>query len=143
MRISKQQIASLDKAAWGDFHTRLAAFLRGEMPDETADMSDAGLLKFVRDAQARSLAHGIESEAGVAQYACLSLEAGTDFADHPDIDEYLHEPGANPEERLAALVDMLADKEELEELIPYAVDAGDAETVRGLRAELDDEGEEK
>lgn len=143
MQIRKEQMATLDKAAWEDFYLRLAEFLRTEMPDQTADLSDAELSEFVRGAHARSLGHGIGSEAGVAQYACLSLEAGPNFADNPDIAALLHEPGSDPEEQLDALVDMLADKEELEELIPYAVEAADGEMLRDLRAELEDESEEE
>lgn len=115
MKIRKEQMASFEEMAWADFYPRLVEFLRTEMPDQTVDMSDLELSEFVSDAQAKSQAHGIESEASVAQFACLSLEAGLDFADDPEIAEFLHQPNTEPEEQLDALVDKLADEDDLED----------------------------
>ena len=137
-RIPRQQLEALDRIASADLHERIADFLRAEMAEETAELSDAELLALIRRAHAKAATHGIESDAGIAQYVCLSLEAGLDFGDQPEIAQFLAEPGADPEEQLDYLVDLLADSEELEELVPYAVDEGDEPMIAELETELNE-----
>ncbi|HEX8337820.1 MAG TPA: hypothetical protein VF621_13880 [Pyrinomonadaceae bacterium] len=111
MKIRGEQLESLDEAARDDFHRRLAAYLRGELPEETAGLDDAALGRLIAEAERRAAGYGITSEAGVAQFACVTFIAGPAFDDLPLVRQYLSEPGANAEQRLAELVDGLADEE--------------------------------
>ena len=136
VQISNEQLKVFQQATRADFQLRLATFMRTELPDETEHMSDAELLEFVETAQATSERHGVESEAGIAQYACMSLELGPHFGDEPEIADFLQAPGSEPEDQLDDLLELLTDVEYLQELIPYAIDAGDDEVLLGLRSEL-------
>jgi hypothetical protein len=107
LRIRKKQIDTFDKSAQADFHQRLLAFLRAELPKETAAMEDAALLERIVDGERRASAYGIESDAGIAQFVCLTFMAGPAFDEIPEVRAYLQEPGMEPEDKLAELVDYL------------------------------------
>lgn len=108
MRIRGEQFESLDSAARDDFRRRLAAYLRAELPEETAEFDDAALGELISEAERRASGYGITSEAGVAQFVCVTFIAGPAFDDLPLVRQYLSEPGADAEQRLAELVDDLA-----------------------------------
>ena len=137
-RISAEQMGALDRAAAIDLVQHIAAFLRQELTDEVAHLSDAELVRFVAQAHVKARAHGIESDAAIAQYACLAVDNGIDFADLPEIAEFLRDPDSDPEEQLDYLVDLLADTEELEALLPAAIEEGDNELFQDLRAAIDE-----
>jgi hypothetical protein len=135
-RIGAAQMAALDGVAAVDLVERIAKFLRVEMPDEIAELSESELRRFIAQAHVKAQTHRIQSDAAIAQYVCLALDAGTDFADQPDIAEFLRDADSDPEEQLDYLVDLLADKEELEALLPAAIDEGDNELYQELRAAI-------
>ena len=107
MKIRSEQLRQLDEAAGVEFHRRLAAFLRRELPDATGGLSDGELLRLVEESERRAARHGITSERGVAQFACLTFAAGPRFDQEPPIRDYLA-GGGDPEEKLEALIDELA-----------------------------------
>jgi hypothetical protein len=82
-------------------------FLREEMPEETASLDDDGLLNFIVDAEACAAKHGIESDRGIAQYACLAMAVGPAFADIPLMAAFLKVPGTEPEQQLETLIEFM------------------------------------
>jgi hypothetical protein len=112
LKIRTEQFEALDEAARSDFHRRLAAFLRGEMPEQTAEFDDAALLALIEECEREAAKLGIVTEGGVSQFTCLGFMAGADFAERPAIREYLAGPGDDPEARLGELVEYLAALEE-------------------------------
>jgi hypothetical protein len=101
-------MAAFDKSAKAEFHRRLARFLRAEVPEATAAFEDAGLLQRIAESERRASTYGIESDAGIAQFACLTFVAGPAFDEIPEVREYLQEQGMDPEKKLEELVDYLA-----------------------------------
>lgn len=116
LKIRKEQMEVLDKAAQGDFHRRLVAFLHEELPEETTGLDDAPLLERIAVSERRASTYGIKSDAGIAQFVCLTFVAGPAFDEIPEVREYLQAPGMDPEEKLDELIDYLAALEEDENL---------------------------
>lgn len=108
LKLRKQQIETFDKVAQVDLHHRLLKFLRTELPEETASLEDDALLKRIKDSEHRASVYGIVSEAGIAQFTCLTFTGGPSFDEIPEVRAYLQEPGLEPEEKLEELVDYLA-----------------------------------
>lgn len=111
LRIRAEQMEALDRTAQAIFHTRLLKFLRQEMPEQTAEFSDDDLRKRIAESERRAATYGIISNAGVAQFACLTfLDAA--FDEVPEVRAYLSEPDGDPEERLDHLAEYLAEADE-------------------------------
>lgn len=108
LKLRKEQFETFENVAQGDFHQRLLTFLRTELPEDTARLDDAALLERIKDSERRALTHGILSEAGISQFACLTFMGGPTFDEIPEVHAYLQEPGLEPEEKLEELVDYLA-----------------------------------
>ena len=106
-KLTKEQIRIFDSIARAKFHERLAAYLREVMPEEANEYSDDALIGYIAASAGRASKHGIETEAGIAQWTCLSLVAGVDFDDDPLVQEYFRAPGMDQEEKLESLVDGL------------------------------------
>jgi hypothetical protein len=107
LRIMKEQLEAFDRVARANFHRRLAAYLREEMPEETARHADDALLEYIMASECRAAAHGIETESGIAQWTSLALVLGLDFDSDPTVCEYFKAPGMEPEEKLEIFVDGL------------------------------------
>ena len=101
---------TFEGAGRAEFHRRLAAYLREELPEECAELDDAALLRLITESESRASVYGITSDAGVAQFVCLIFIAGPAFDDLPLVRQYLSEPGADAEQRLSELVDDLAEE---------------------------------
>lgn len=113
LRIRPEQYTAFEEAAHADFHRRLTQYLRAELPEQTAEMDDRALAHRVADAERRATAHGVVTENGVAQFACLTFLGGPEFDQMPEVREYLHEEnGLTPDEKVETLVDYLADQPE-------------------------------
>jgi len=110
MRLGKEQLAAMDSAARENFRKRLIAFLREELPDETASMDDTALRQRIVYSEQRAAPYGIESEAGIAQFVCLTFLAGPEFDEIPDVKAFLETPDEEltSEEKLDQLVEELA-----------------------------------
>lgn len=108
MKIRAEQLEELEERAREDFHRRLALYLRDELPEETAALDDAALRELIAESEQRAAVYQITSEAGVAQFVCMTFIAGPTFDDLPLVRQYLSEPGADAELRLAELMDDLA-----------------------------------
>ncbi len=106
-RIRSSQLNALDDAAARDFDWRLLTFLRKELPEDTAERENNDLLEWIREVRSCALKQDIKSESGVTQYACVMMDAGIEFASHPDFITFLQAPGATPEERLEQFVDCM------------------------------------
>jgi hypothetical protein len=111
LKIRRKQLAALEDVARADFYKRLATYLREELPEETEGLDDAALHDLVSESERRASGYGITSEAGLAQFVCMTFIAGPAFDDLPLVRQYLSEPGADAEQRLAELVDDLASEE--------------------------------
>lgn len=113
MRLSNEQLAELNSRARDRFRTNLCVFLRNEIPEETSVMDDAALLERISVCERRSEKYGITSDAGIAQFVCLSFLAGPGFDEIPEVQALLvtQDDDMSVEERLEALVDELADEQ--------------------------------
>lgn len=112
LRIRKEQMNALDDAAQNVFHQQLLTYLRREMPDATEEFSDAALLRRIETSEERAAKYGIGSNAGVAQFVCLTFISGVEFDEIPEVNALLKSDEEDPEERLADLVDCLAEMED-------------------------------
>jgi hypothetical protein len=110
MLIGKAQLAAMNEMARENFRKRLIAFLREEIPEETASLDDSGLLQRIVYCEQRAAPYGIESEAGIAQFVCLTFMAGPDFDSIPEVKAFLETPheAMTAEEKLDLLVEELA-----------------------------------
>lgn len=106
-QIKQKQIAALDRVARTNFYQRLAIYLREVMPEETSHHDDEALIKYIATSDGRASTHGIETEAGIAQWTCLALIQGLEFDEDPAMREYLKAPGMAAEAKLEALVNGL------------------------------------
>lgn len=106
LRVRAEQMEALDKAAQAIFHTQLLKFLRQEMPEQTAEFSDEDLRKRIAESERRAATYGIVSNAGVAQFLCLTF-IDPAFDEIPAVHAYLKEPSDDPEGRLSNLIDHL------------------------------------
>jgi hypothetical protein len=113
MRIGKQQLAAMNEMALENFHKRLIAFLREEIPEETASMDNSALRQRIVDCEQRAEPHGITSEAGIAQFVCLTFSAGPEFDEIPEVKTFLETPDEEmtTEQKLDQLVEELAGNE--------------------------------
>jgi len=113
MRIGKQQLAAMNEMAGENFHKRLIAFLREEIPEETASMDNSALRQRIVYSEQRAAPYGIESEAGIAQFVCLTFLAGPEFDGIPEVKAFLETPDEEmtTEEKLDQLVEELANDE--------------------------------
>lgn len=111
-KIRKEQMSALRAASTREFYQKLLRFLRRELPSETQGMSNAELLGRIQDSDERAARYGITSAAGVSQFACLTFAAGPAFDESPDIHAYLSQRDVDPDEKMSALVDALAEADE-------------------------------
>ena len=113
MRLGKEQLAAMDEMARESFHKRLIAFLRKEIPEETVSMDDAALRQRIAYSEQRAALHGINSEAGIAQFVCLTFLAGLEFDEIPDVKAFLETPNEEmtSEDKLDQLVEELGGDE--------------------------------
>ncbi len=103
--LSQRQLDQLDTVMEQRFLDQLSAFLKQRLPDATGPE----LMKRLQDCCQRARRYGIHSPRALAQFACLSLLAGPDFDEIPEVRAYLSMTDIRPEERLRALVDVLED----------------------------------
>lgn len=107
LTIRREQVDALDRVARERFLHRLAAYLRQRLPEETVAYDDKALLAYVEASERRAARRRIETEYGIAQWACVALILGFYFDDHPSVDEYFSAPSIDPEDKLEVLVDGL------------------------------------
>jgi hypothetical protein len=107
LHMGKEQMRALENSAQADFHQRLVKFLRQELSQETAAFADTALLERISTSERRAATYGIETDAGIAQFVCLTFVAGPTFDEIPEVRDYLQEPGMDPEEKLDELVEYL------------------------------------
>lgn len=114
LKIRKEQMEVLDQSTRVDFHQHLVTFLRDELPEATAAFDDTALLEQILESERRAAVYGIESDAGIAQFVCLTFLAGPTFDEIPAVNAFLKEPGMDPEQKLEELVEYLAALEDEE-----------------------------
>lgn len=112
LSIRPEQMKEFDDVARNDFHRRLAEFLRDELPEETAEMNDRQLREYIVECEERAALYGVETEAGIARWSCLSFGAGMDFDKIPQVQEYLTHADEilGPDERVELLVERLEEE---------------------------------
>ncbi len=89
VKIRKEQLNAFDKSAQTDFHRCMVTFLRAELSEETATFADATLLERIAESERRASTYGIESDAGSAQFVCLTFMVDPSFDEIPEVREYL------------------------------------------------------
>jgi hypothetical protein len=104
--IRKQQMKHFDDGAAEDFRRRLVGFIRAEMPDDAAGKSDEDLHELVMESQRRGAEYKVETERGIASFACLSLLFAQPADEVPQIKRGLTE-SRQPEDFLELLMDTL------------------------------------
>lgn len=105
--IRKQQLNHFDAAAAEDFRWRLVKFIRVEIPDDAAGKSDEDLHGLVVESERRAAEYKVETERGIASFACLSLIFAQPADEVPEIKRGLTE-SKQPEDFLELLMDTLA-----------------------------------
>ena len=113
-QIRPEQMETMAQAVRAEFHQELKAFLREELPEETAAMNDTSLLARIAESEQRAAVYRITSQAGIAQFTCLTFLGGPRFDEHPDVHAYLVDETAelDPEERLDLLIEEIAAQNE-------------------------------
>lgn len=109
-QMSLEDLKQIDLSPRVDFHYRLIQFLRQELPEETSRMDDPVLLERIRESERRGARYGVESEAGISQWVCLTFLAGPDFDDMPEVKSYLMEPQLSPDEKMEELVSCIEEE---------------------------------
>ena len=109
--IVQSQLEALEGAASESFCRRLARYLRDNLPDDVDEYDESELLDFVEANVDAAHANGIESEASIAQFACLSATFGLGLWGNAEMRKFLHDRDEDPEYQLERLVDALADGE--------------------------------
>lgn len=112
MQIRPDQMDALAQDAHRRFHLRLVKFLRDQLPEETAEMSDDVLLTRIYDAEHRASKYDITSEIGITQFTLLGFFAGLEFDEEPDVNAFLINPAYEPDDKIDALVDELLEMDE-------------------------------
>ncbi len=107
LKIRTEQIEVFNQTASSAFHRRLAGFLRKEISEATCLMDDAALMKHIVASEQRAAKYNIVSEAGIAQFVCLTFAAGSEFDEIPEVHAYLIHPELNAEEKLDELINYL------------------------------------
>lgn len=105
MKIREEQMNTLDEASQEDFHQRLLFFLREELPEETSEFTDEGLMDWIIENEKRALKYDVETELGITQFVCLTFLVGPKFDELPDVHAYLKEPNTDPDEKMDILAD--------------------------------------
>jgi hypothetical protein len=83
MVIRKEQFATLEELALGDFLDRAASFLRQHHASSTRHLRPEALRDLVQSCVARAKPFGLETEREVICFAVVSLLLGPDFLDNP------------------------------------------------------------
>lgn len=107
LKIRIEQMEALNQAASSAFYQRLIRFLRKEIPEATSSMDETALIKHIIESEQRAAQYNIVSEAGIAQFVCLTFAAGPEFDAIPEVRDYLEQPGLNAEEKLDELINYL------------------------------------
>lgn len=109
--IRPDQFEAFEQVAANQFRQRLAAFLRAEIPEEAGPMPPDELDARIRDAERRAAKYRISSEAGVAQFACLTFYAGPEFDEAPEVRDFLERTdNMTQDEKLDRLIEELPDE---------------------------------
>ena len=108
MIIRESQIDELERHAQQNFRSRLAAYLRTHLPDQTRTMNDNQLDETIREAQAQAEPYGIVSERGIAKWCYLYLALGSAFHRQHETNEYLRRDVPRPDQKVDNLMRALA-----------------------------------
>lgn len=104
-KISNEQITEFDRFVREGFRRQLAAFLRVELPEETTALDDAALAAFILESEHKALLYGVETELGIARWACIRLTVDPDFDSYSEFKDYIDTPGMHPEGMLEQLIE--------------------------------------
>jgi hypothetical protein len=85
LTISNNQKSILSTIVLENFFQRTADFLRDWARNDLADLSDAQLKDYVKDAYETANEHGVITEQGIVRWACLQVIAGAKFYDEPKV----------------------------------------------------------
>ena len=107
LKISSEQLEKLNETTTLAFHRRLMKFLREELCEVTSSMDDNALRKRIIEGERRALKYDIESEAGIAQFVCLTFVGDPKFDELPEVQNYLQKSDLSSEEKLDELINYL------------------------------------
>lgn len=109
MIIRQEQLDCLDKEAREEFCRRAEAYIETHSPMRSQSSGLPSIRELVRDREVRAAAFGIDTEAGIVQFACLTLAAGVPIDELDEVRSYLQQESVVPvSDRLAELADFLA-----------------------------------
>jgi len=129
LKLPSKQIEMLNKEPTSAFHNQLMTFLRKEISEATSEMDGDALQKYIVNSEKRAEKYNINSEAGIAQFICLTFVAGPEFDEIPEVKNYLMESNIDPDEKLIELIkyiDSMKDNKALQDNIRSLHDAGKA-----------------
>jgi hypothetical protein len=122
LKITKQQIASLDDEIAGAFARDLVRYLRAEHADAVRALDDAELLRRVHVGVARAEAYGMTWDATITAFVAMMFEIAPTFDEQPGIARVLHDERVPPDTRVDALWDRTTE-EDWDEAERYAARA--------------------
>lgn len=102
LKIRREQLAALDRAAEHRFVTETAAWLRLSFPAQTGAQSNAELRAFVEVCLASAAGYGFLFEADLRRYAAAAVSLGRDPGGGPEA-AILEREDASTARRLAEL----------------------------------------
>ena len=83
--IRKEQKTVLEAYMSAQFRTRLLAFIRGNLREETRAQTDAELRKLIDEGITRSARYGITTERDISLYVSLMIQHSPHFEEKPDM----------------------------------------------------------
>ena len=108
LTIRKQQIHVLAASRRVTFETRLEHHLQKFFPDQVAAAGPDDVAEFIRDGQARALAHGFKAEREICKYLDLMCIFGREFDSNPRLPwaaKILGQPFLTPRAKMNRLVE--------------------------------------
>lgn len=108
LRISAEQMRKLDEMASANFETKLAEFLRSELPDQVSHVDEVQMAAICTHVVRAAAQFGIVEPVPIAQLACLAVATNGKLLVQPEIVEYLSDQGLPATQRVQLLVDELS-----------------------------------
>jgi hypothetical protein len=93
-----------------DYYHRLANYLRRNASDLVASLTNSQLESEVAYAVEKARGYGAESGVAILKFVTISLVAGLNFDDAPEIKSYLIDPEYSPEDKIDELAKSLAEE---------------------------------
>ncbi len=110
LTIRNEQMQILENEVRLQFHQRLLALLRDNLPQRTKQYDDSEMLRRIAAADKKAGSYGITSERGIAKFVALSFLAGPNFDEGPKARRFLTYPRVEPHHKIDTLFDYLVER---------------------------------